>query len=94
MGLRLKPRDPNSGLYYAMVFVDPHLWTVDEMDWYFKNMGFDVTQTFKTVGRALVLSGQNATIHVPFARVGVTTTVRDYETNVPIARNVFATKHS
>jgi hypothetical protein len=89
VALRLTPRDPSSDLNFAMIYVDPAAWTIDEMDWNFKHMECSITQTFRPLGEALVLGTQHAMIHVPFARVEVTTQVGDYKTNVAIAPAIF-----
>ena len=87
--LHFVARDPSSGLQYGRAFVDRATWTIDAMDWHFKGMQFDITQTYKTLGSFRVLGAQQATIRVPIARAGATATFAHYRTNVAIAPHVF-----
>ncbi len=83
--VHLLARDPSSGLQYGRAFVNPKTWSIDGMDWHFKGMQFNITQTYKTLGSFSVLAGQQATIKVPIARAAATATFGNYHTNVALA---------
>jgi hypothetical protein len=91
--LHLTARDASSSLQYGHAVVDPATWTIVAMDWHSRDMQFDITQSFTALGPFRVLAGQRATIHVPVARAGATTTFRNYRTNVAVSPDVFADPH-
>ena len=89
IALELTPRSRESDLEHARAYVDPNAWTVNEVDWTFQKMEFDIVQSFQMEGPFRVLSGNQANIRVPYARATATTTFANYRTNVAIDENIF-----
>jgi hypothetical protein len=68
------------------VAVNPSLWEVDAMEYYYYNGGvISMQQHFENIGRFRLITSQDAQIHIPYVKAVAHADYTDYRTNVALS---------
>jgi hypothetical protein len=68
------------------VAVNPSLWEVDAMEYYYYNGGMiSMQQHFENIGRFRLITSQDAQIHIPYVKAVAHADYTDYRTNVALS---------